>query len=163
MAAFQALAMEFNVSVLCLHHLRKGQDEDPLAMVSGTNAIVGASDVVWVLQREQSENFDGSLYVVGRDVEEKNIAMRFDSDSGLWVALGDADAMRLTESRQAIKEFIREQGKPVSIKDVAAALDINYRTTQKTLYRMVDNGELDKGVRRGTFILPPHETGEDPL
>ena len=85
LAPLQHWATEHGVAVLCLHHTRKGGADDPLEALSGSNGLSACADTTLVLDRDQN---GVTLYVRGRDVEEKESALNF--LSGLWSLIGDA-------------------------------------------------------------------------
>ena len=62
-------------AVLVLHHTRKAEADDPLDTVSGTLGLVGCADTALVLARSPAGT---TLYVRGRDLEEREDAIVFD-------------------------------------------------------------------------------------
>jgi hypothetical protein len=74
----QRLASEFGLAIVIIHHTRKSAADDYLESVSGTNGLTGGSDAVMVLERQG----DGSTVFKGRgrDIEEFELAARFDKD-----------------------------------------------------------------------------------
>lgn len=80
------------VSVFFIHHNRKMKDEDdPFNMISGTNAIMGAADTIWVITKGKREEQEATLHITGRDVQQTDTAIRFDKDSWMWQSMGAAD------------------------------------------------------------------------
>jgi RecA-family ATPase len=71
----QSWATDTGIAVLGLHHTRKGGAEDPLEALSGSNGLSACADTTLVLDRDQNGM---TLYVRGRDVEEKETALRHD-------------------------------------------------------------------------------------
>lgn len=73
----------YGVAGLCLHHTRKLRSDDPFDEISGTLAITGAADSIWMLDtREKGQ--EARLYVTGRDQPDATIPMRFGTGSGRW-------------------------------------------------------------------------------
>src|SRR5262249_43451065 len=62
------------VAGLALVHCRKLGSEDPLEEVSGTLGLTGAADTTLVLRRDRGKH-DATLFVTGRDVEEREVAL----------------------------------------------------------------------------------------
>src|SRR5262249_32864124 len=75
------LANERGFAIMVLHHVRKMEAEDPLDTVSGTLGLVGCADTILVLARTGQ---GATLYVRGRDVEEKEHAVSFSKDNCKW-------------------------------------------------------------------------------
>ena len=88
-AGLKKLADKFSLAILVVHHLRKLPSSNPLEAVSGTLGLTGCCDGVLVLNRRRGQPA-GSLNVMGRDVEERELAVRFDSDLGLWKFEGES-------------------------------------------------------------------------
>jgi hypothetical protein len=106
-APLAALARHYNVAIVVGFHTRKGESTDPLEMVSGTLGLSGAADAVLVLRRERGQA-DASLFVTGRDVEEQDLALRWEKDDVLaWSLLGNADDFRRSKERQEILETLK--------------------------------------------------------
>jgi hypothetical protein len=109
MQLFRDLAGRRRVSVLVVHHTRKGKGEDPIDEISGTLGLAGAADGVLVL----SSNGDGggtSLLGRGRDMEEIALDVEFVKDAARWRILGEKsfeEKPRATQ-RRSVEEFIRE-------------------------------------------------------
>jgi hypothetical protein len=74
-------------------------------MVSGTFGLTGGVDSILVMQREEG---DFRLSVQGRDIEERELAIRF--DDCLWRLLGNAGDIFISEEREEILGCLTEDG-----------------------------------------------------
>jgi hypothetical protein len=111
--------------------------------VSGTNGIAGAADAVLVLARGRN-NADGVLHVTGRDVEENDYALSFDTGRGAWQMLdGPAIDHIVADTRASILRYAREHpgSQPKAIAD---ALGLNHNNVRQTCARMADASQLVK-------------------
>ena len=82
LAELKALADEFRVAILVIHHLRKMEaDSDPFDCVSGTTGLTGCADTTIVLKGGTQ---GVTLYARGRDVTECEDAVTFDVTSCRW-------------------------------------------------------------------------------
>ena len=140
-----ALAAQHRVANVVSHHDRKADAVDFLDTVSGTLGITGAADSVLVLRRERGQA-DASLHITGRDVEEREIALKWDAHIASWTLLGDADEYRRSRERAKIVALLQKSG-PLGPKDAAAALDKNYATVRWLLADMAGKGEIANAVR----------------
>lgn len=129
------VADRFGVSVLAVHHCRKGNSEDPLEEVSGTLGLTGAADGVLVLQRERGQHH-ATLFTTGRDIEEQDIAVAWDAEFALWSAIGKADEYRISKERQAIMDVLRAHGEPMTPSQVAPLVGKLPNTCKQMLWRM---------------------------
>jgi hypothetical protein len=159
MAPLAELARRHNVAIVVVFHTRKGESEDPLEMVSGTLGLSGAADAVLVLRRERGQA-DASLFVTGRDVEEQDLALRWEKDDMLgWVLLGNAEDFRRSKERQVLVDAINLMPgiKPAELADATGK---SRGAVRYLLFRMVQDGELrvrDGGYHPG-FSKPPSTT-----
>jgi hypothetical protein len=134
-AALKALADKFGISILVLHHCRKMAADDPLDEVSGTHGLTGATDGVLVLRRERGQH-DAALFVSGRDIDEQELALKWDPPSCHWSMLGQAAEYRLTRERSDVLAILKKEGKPMKANDVAALLDKKPGTVRKLLWEL---------------------------
>ena len=74
------LADELSISLLLVHHLRKQGDSDPLNKLSGTTGISGAVDAVFVLDKSKRSQSGATLICTGRDIEYRELELRFEKD-----------------------------------------------------------------------------------
>ena len=54
-----------------------------------------------MLKKERGQH-DACLFMTGRDLEDKELALRWDPKYVLWSILGDADQYRVTKERQEV-------------------------------------------------------------
>ncbi len=104
------------------------------------------------------------LHVTGRDIEERELALRFAPEAGTWALLGDAAEYALGETRKEILDAVREHGK-LTPKQTSELTSVNYELVKKTMRRMADDGQLrgDRGFYRTPVPgvpLSPTETSQ---
>jgi RecA-family ATPase len=152
--AIKRLADNYAVPFVLVHHVRKMGSEDFLAEVSGTNGIAGAADATLVLKRARGQA-DGILYVTGRDVDESEYALSFDTGTGNWSLLdGPADEHQTTDTRAAILRHLRAN--PGSgPRTIAQATGLGESNVKKTCKRMTDEGLLATDAA-SRYSLPDH-------
>lgn len=151
-AAVKALADEYGVSVLLVHHVRKASAEDFLESVSGTNGIAGAADAVLVLTRSRN-TAQAVLKITGRDVEEAEHAMEFAPDLGAWQLLdGPASFYEMSDTRKAIVTALSHT-EALGPKAIADLTGISHDAARQTLRRMIEAGQLDTDGN-GNYFLP---------
>jgi hypothetical protein len=144
-----------HIAVIVVHHTRKATADDPIYEVSGSTGLTGAADAVLVLRRERGKA-NAVLSITGRDVEERELALRFDSSRFVWELLGEADAVRRSSERSEVLELLAERSM-LTPKAVAEALGRGYEGTKKLLQRMFSDGELtnDGSGRYSRAALEP--------
>jgi AAA domain len=142
----QRWATDHGVAAVLITHTRKGGADDPLEAVTGSNGLSACADATLVLDRKAE---GATLYVRGRDVEERDDAMRF--DQGRWWVMGDAAEVHNTSERSAYIELLREAKEPMGPSDIAAALGKNANEVKQMLHRLGKNGEVER-TGRGRYI-----------
>jgi hypothetical protein len=147
-APFKRLADDHGLALLVVHHTRKQGADDALEIVSGTNGLTGAADTVLVLDRS-SEGC--TLYGRGRDIEEVDVAVKFDRQSCRWSVMGDADEVRRSDERSAILAALAEAGEPLSPREIADATGQRYGNVRPLLVKMGRAGEVTKSGR-GKYV-----------
>lgn len=151
LGAIKAVADAHKVCVLAVHHLRKMFSDDPLDLISGTLAIAGAADSILILQRTgAAPGIDAELHVRGRDMEDADLALRFRSDCATWEVAGTWEDATASGHKRAIRLALEDGS--LSLRDLAAVTGIEYRTLDKTVRRLVRNGELQR-AGRGVYSL----------
>lgn len=89
LSGLRDLAAKHRVAFVVVHHNRKtqtaqgGEEIDPLERVSGTMGLTGCVDNILVLSHVRNTQF-GELFVMGRDIEEYRLTIKFDRDLHLW-------------------------------------------------------------------------------
>lgn len=141
----QQFAGEHHIACVVVTHVRKAEAEDPLETVSGTNGLTGAADSTLILDRDSS---GAKLYGRGRDVEEIEKALRF--DSGRWSVLGDADEVQRSAERRKIIDAVAQADMPLKPEEIARATGMKTPNVSRLLGKMVTAGEIDKAAY-GTY------------
>jgi hypothetical protein len=131
------------IPVLGLHHTKKGGAEDPLEALSGSNGLAACADTVLVLDRKPGGN--PTLYVRGRDIEEKDTALRF--VGGGWSILGDAAEIKRSSERAVILLALSDNGSPMTPAAIAAATGQNSNNVRQLLLKMARDAEIYRHTR----------------
>ena len=152
------LAAEFGVAVLVVHHLRKMSAADPMDEISGSTGLSGGVDGFLILKRDRGRH-DAVLHVDGRDVEEPaELALKWDGLLASWTLIGDPEEFRLTKERAEIVEVLRAAApRPMSPKEVAAAVGKSANTVSQALYQMLQAGQVispGRGLYTGPTCIP---------
>lgn len=137
-----ALANNRGIGVLVVHHVRKADADDPFDTVLGSTGLTGAADTTLILSRTA----DGTvLYARGRDLSETEIALDFDLTTCVWADIGRPSDVFGSDTRKAIRSALKDGHQ--TPQDIAAAADLDYDLCAKTLQRMAEVGEVQKGGR----------------
>lgn len=153
-AALTKLAGDYSVGLVPIHHLKKGDADDPLDLISGSTGLTGGMDGAMVLNRTRSAA-DGILKAVHRDLEaDPEIALKLvDKEEGWWKYAGEAEEYKLSQERIAILETMRSYGEEMKSADVAEHLDKQAKAVSKLMLDMLEDGYLDKGSAYGYYTI----------
>jgi hypothetical protein len=153
LAPLADLAAARRVNILVVHHTRKAATEDALDAVSGTTGLTAAADAVLVLARGRGER-TGQLTVMGRDVEERTLALALAPAAPLWTLAGEGAGARVTPERERILTVLAEADGPLTPKAIAAALGEDESTRVRVqLTRLLADGLVTRAPNGG-YCLP---------
>jgi len=128
------------VGCLVLHHQRKSEADDPLDTVSGTLGLTGAADNVIVLMSSSTQGT--TLYIRGREMEQSDLAIRFDRASCRWSIIGDAQEVNLSDIRKSIMDVLYDQPNFMTPKEIAALCGHTPSHVSIRLAHMVKDGQV---------------------
>jgi hypothetical protein len=149
--ALKDIADEFQVAILIVHHTRKADASDFIDAVSGSSGLTGGSDTILVLKKRERGDNVGTLKGAGRDVEDVDDALGFDSSTGRWVRIGSGDEYRQGEERREVIAFLRINGLS-SLSQIADGIGKAKNTTHYLLAKLVEDG-LVVNCTRGKYGL----------
>jgi len=149
-SCIRKLAEEFRTAIIVVHHMRKGLSDGAIEAVAGTGGIAAAVDTVWQLKRKPEE--EATLDVVGRETEERTIAMVFNQDPVGWRLLGDDNDRALNSERRQVLDVLREDG-ALTPAQIAAELGKSRPAVRMLLKRMKEDLLIKK---QGSKYLPTH-------
>lgn len=152
--SLKAFADVYGVAVVIVHHTRKGNGTayDPVEAVSGSYGLTGGVDNVLTLKRERGRG-DASLFVTGRDVDEQDLALKWDAELCLWNILGDADEHRMSSQRACIISVLRE-GEPLTPKQLTERTGLKSDNLRQFLHQMRKLGQVHEENGKYTIGVP---------
>lgn len=139
----KALADKYGVSVLALHHCKKGGEQDVVDEISGTLGLAGAADGLTILNRARSDN-EATLYVTGRDFQETSLALEFDPKTCCWRSHGDSESRTRSKIRQDLLALLKGHPGGYFVSELSDLIGKPAGTIRKELSRMNDDGRVRK-------------------
>ena len=138
-ATLKKVADSHSAAFMVIHHLRKAASYDMIDMISGSVGLTAAADTIAILQRFGGQ-VDAELFLTGRDIEEKELALKFHEDTKTFSILGEAEEYRMSQERREVLELLREANGPVQLKDIAIALGKEKNNISKLLKGLIKYG-----------------------
>jgi hypothetical protein len=145
-----------SITILIIHHTRKGASDDPVEEISGTLGLGGGVDAFFILKRK---GLTGTLIGRGRDTEDCDLGLQFSKESCRWTILGNAADVQRSEQRGRVLVALEEAGAAgLSPREAASEIDVNHDNAKQLLRRMAKAGEIQK-VGYGRYfhasVTPP--------
>ena len=162
MNGIQKLAVQNNLTVLFITHLSKSSQEYSFDKIQGSVGVQGMTDAMWMLDRGDGVNSKASLKGRGRDILDFEYALNWDGDSMSYLYEGNLDIINQNENRREITKAMEDLSKEldqIRPSDVAKFYGVpsnskDGRRMARTMQRMADQFELDRGLKYGTYKLP---------
>jgi hypothetical protein len=145
----QQFAMERGIAVMVLHHTRKSIGEYEIDEISGTTGVSAAADSILMIRKTLNGEV---LYVTGRDVDTKELALHFDKRDCQWEILGDAAEYAISKERQAIIEVLRDSETPLASKEIADSLNQKVGNVRFLLSQLAKDGVIVR-QSRGKYTI----------
>lgn len=163
-AAIRRFAEDRGVSLLIVHHARKGSQEgggDYIDGVLGSTGIAGGSDATISITRRRGQH-DGVMRITGREVPEQELACHFDTQTCRWSIQGAASEVQESRERQDIIDILKSSKKPLKPKEISDALKKSPGSVRYLLHKMVSSGAVESLFSGGYALPTPLTTPNTP-
>lgn len=146
-------AERHHLSVLIVHHLRKGSSNDPMEEFSGSLGLTGSTDCNMVLHREPNSPL-GKLYIVGNYVDEQEIPLIFTEKRTWELSNGEQEPPKaLSPERLAIINVLRQEGRPLAPLEIAQRLGEKKSARVRSLLYEMKDGQVFE-TEKGYMLMP---------
>ena len=148
--ALKQLAYRLGICILLIHHTRKCKDNDPFNLISGSTGISGSADGSYVLIETRRGSGRATLHCVGRDFENAELKMHFDTDVMRWIVEStpeqkSRDNIVLSAVYLFIKERIHFEGTATELVEELRSVTTEVIYPNRVTRDLVQNGyELSK-------------------
>lgn len=160
MAPLQALTMEAGIGLIALTHTRKPPtakvNSDFLDEVQGSTGITGIADTILGLKKTGEQEM--SLFTRGRDVEERELLIRWDELTSDWELLGDAEQLRLSPLQKQCVRVLRAAEGMMHYRAVAHELGREGKSAEDSvgiLLRRLADRDVIKHSEGGFYYVMP--------
>ena len=101
MGALKEFADKHKICLMFVHHLRKQADDaDVFNMISGSTAIMGASDSIFIIAKKKRTDDSATLSMTGRDIQQNDLVVSFDKNEFSWLVEGTSEQLMARSERQ---------------------------------------------------------------
>lgn len=135
MGSLKDFADRNKISLLLVHHLRKMTDEsDVFNMISGSTALMGAADSVFIISKKRRNDSSATLTMTGRDIQQDNLVISFNKADYVWEVEGTAEEIEMKNENREYKENVFV----LTIKELVKKNSVNgWKGTAQELLRAV--------------------------
>lgn len=153
----QEIAFNNNCAVVMVDHHNKmasAHAPDVINNILGSTAKAAVADSLWGIYKEPGKA-GAKLAIVGRDIEEKTLALKWDFMTGCWQVEGDAYELEMTARRQEILDAIGGIGR-ASVGEISETTEQDRGNCFRRLQDLVNEGlvlRIEDG-RRVYYDLP---------
>jgi len=143
-----------NCCVMFIDHHSKAAGnnatQDSVLDILGSVSKGGVEDTSWGIYKERGK-FGAKLQIVGRDIDEdKNLAISFDKDLGIWNLDGNVADLQMTERREELIAALEANGR-MTITELSDYVNQDRSNTCKRLNNLVDDSKVRR-VQEGKKI-----------
>ncbi len=137
------------LSLIIIHHEKKGEKTDSIDAASGSAGITAAVDTIW---RLTDNNFEKCkiLEVTGKDVECNSYRLEMEADTFLWSLLPSELPINITSGlspeQKVVYEYVKDSVGEISSKDIAAHFGKKQSTISQSLRKL----------QRKDYVFSPH-------
>lgn len=152
-AELTTMAGRYNVAIVLIHHLKKGDETDVLDLVSGSTGLTGGVDGSMILTRTRSAA-DAVLKAVHRDLrDDPEMALSWNTAGERWTYIGDAEEYRMGKERREIFDVMAREDEPMKPSEVAEILGKPTDNVRFLMGKMLEEGLLDRPGEYGKYAI----------
>lgn len=157
----QRVALDRDLTILLVDHHRKqqGTEGDVVDDLIGATSKSGVIDALLGIYRKRGER-SAQLKISGRDIEECELAVRFDRDTGTWECLGDTETVKLSTLDEEILSAVQLLGAP-SLREVTDYTKLERTKAYRRLQELVYDGKLQLIDGNPTRYIIANQNTED--
>ena len=95
LSSLKQIADSHNMCIFLVHHTRKEKDVNNIFNdMTGSTGLTGVADTCMVLRKDDRFSDEATLSITGRDVEEKQVRLRFSGKIWEAVEIKDSDCLK---------------------------------------------------------------------
>jgi len=124
---------------------------DPIDDILGSTGKAAVVDTAWGLYRYRGKR-EVSLKIIGRDVEEQELALQFDGLTGCWQCLGEAGAVRQGSEKDHVLRAITDliaAGELATVTRIEKYTHIDKGNVFRALSNLVNSGKVTTMAKVG--------------
>ncbi|MFN8493994.1 MAG: AAA family ATPase [Caldilineaceae bacterium] len=151
LGALQRIALDRNVAILMIDHHKKAFTGDPIDDFLGATSKGAVLDVAMGIYRERSKR-TATLKITGRDIDDQELAVKFDQTTCAWQLEGSADGVRADSVQSDILMALDELGGIATITKIAKWLNKPAPNVAREINELMSKGRIVRGEKAGKEV-----------
>ncbi len=151
----QQMAFSTMATILLVDHHRKnfGGVDDVIDAVVDSTAKTAVADLIMGLYRPQRERI-GLFKATGRDIDDLDLTIKFNSVVGTWEYMGDTDDVARNEAEHNIVDAIEDLGDDATAPNIVGHVGLAQGYVYQVLKEMAHVGKIVKNGHGKAYSLP---------
>lgn len=157
LALIKKIADTHHISIVLVHHLKKGKEESIYMQISGSVGYSGASDAMYILRKHDEKT--KVLSITGRDIQEDEIYLTIDENyiyhnANMAPPPPSPFDILSPEKREIAQIFKDNTGQQFNAKQISLVLHKSEVSIRQHLRGLTEKGFLKK-VKTGIYEYDP--------
>lgn len=153
MGALQRIAIANDIAILLVDHHKKssGMGANPIDDIIGSTGKAAVCDCALGLYKEQAKG-GATLKITGRDVEERDETLSWDSQNSSWKFEGNTWQLRLDSEKGRVYEAIQSlagEGKDATTTAISKLTGMHAPNVNNCLQVLTRDGLIYRGEKKG--------------
>lgn len=158
LSVIKKLADKLHISILLIHHQKKGKEDNVFMQISGSVGYSGACDGMYIL--EQYDSYTKKLTITGRDIREDELYLTVDDNYIYHNETSNKPEPSpfdtLSPEKKEIAQYLKDNiGEQFNAKQLAAVFHKSDGTIRQHLNQLTKMGFLNK-VKTGIYEYDPN-------
>ena len=157
----QKLAITKQVTIVFVSHLTKAPQEYTFDRITGSAGMQGIPDTLWMIDKGDNSNA-ASIIGIGRDIHDFEYALEWNEEKWRYDNKGNLSEIKKLGAKGEIIDAMKalEASATKDIRPRTVVKHLGYspqskdsRNIAKTMQRMLEERELGRGDKFGTYVL----------
>ncbi len=156
----KSLSERHSIAMILIVHTVKNLDyEDVFSTFTGSSGTTAASDTLMLLISNRDMKH-GKLKIVGRDVQQIELLLKFEKEITSWIIDGEAQEYQVSEERKNILALLANHKKPMGIREISTAINKNENAVRQLLQKLYCNRDVLR-ANRGMYKISDNNNNID--
>lgn len=139
----QQFALNRNIAVVVIHHLKKKMERYRINSITGTTGILAAADSIIMLEHINKNQF--RLYIKARDIAENEYLVQAKRENHNWRIVGDSRFIGLPDNTiKVLSAFKNDSDIQLRSKEIASSINMKWSEVCRHVNELVSINLIKK-------------------